>query len=172
MFLDWDFISLFFIPCIFPIFSNVSICIPYILGFFSLSACSYLVEFLFLVAILSSITLLGNAGWNGCFHFSFSPSWLFPAVPFIFVRFSFMPSICLICVLVLFLFLFFTAAQSHGWSFICLIFILDACTNHWSVHFWIPHLSSRFSFIVLWRYLSFGQLWKSLFLRLFSAYLS
>lgn len=53
-----------------------------------------------------SITLLGNAGWSGYFHFSFSPSWLFPAVPFIFVKFFLMPSICLICVSVLFLFLF------------------------------------------------------------------
>ena len=63
-------------------------------------------------------------------------------------------------------FAFFTAVQSYGWPFICLIFILDAYTNHWSMQFWILYMSSRFSFILLWRYLSFGQLRKAAFLRL------
>lgn len=32
-------------------------------------------------------------------------------------------------------FAFSIATQSYGWSFICLIFIPDAYTNDWSVHF-------------------------------------
>lgn len=115
--------------------------------------------------MLSSITLLGNAGWNHYFHSSFLPSWLFPAVLFIFVKFSFMPSICHLSTGSV-SFAVFTAVQSYGWPFICLIFILDAYTKHWSMQFWILYMSSRFSFILLWRYLSFGQLWKAAFLRL------
>lgn len=72
---------------------------------------------------LCSASLLGNAGWNGCFHFSFSPSWLFPAVPFILVKFSSMPSICLICAPVLFLIPFFTLHRpTYGLLFIWFLF--------------------------------------------------
>ena len=59
---------------------------------------------------LFSYAFLRHFAWKcwikSLLSFLFLPSWLFPAVLFIFVKFSFMPSICLICRLVLFLLLF------------------------------------------------------------------
>lgn len=61
---------------------------------------------------------------------SLSPSWLFPAVPFIFVKFSFMPSICLICAPVLFLILFFTLHRAvYGLLFDLFLFWMHMQTT-------------------------------------------
>lgn len=82
---------------IFIICSNVSICIPYICLFIYMHIyiwnffhCLQIVlKVSFSLVMLSSITVLGNAGWNSYFQSAFSPSWLFPAVPFISVKVSF-----------------------------------------------------------------------------------
>ena len=99
---------------IFIICSNVSICIPYICLFIYMHIyiwnffhCLQIVlKVSFSLVMLSSITVLGNAGWNSYFQSAFSPSWLLPAVPFISVKVSFTPSTCLICPPALFLLLF------------------------------------------------------------------
>ena len=71
---------------------------------------------------------------------------------------SFVYRFCVFC--------FFHCCAELWMSFICSIFILDEYTNHWSMQSWILYMSSKFSSILLWRYLSSGRLRKAAFLRL------
>lgn len=154
------FMNLFFISYVFSVVMRV--CVTYVgMRFFFISADSYLVTLLSL-AVTFPLSLCSDAGSAGD---SPLPHRLPPAVPVPFVGSSLMPSVRVICVPVLFPFVFM-AAQGQRWPFTCLIFILDACTNHRSLHFWILYTSSRFSFVLLGRYLSFGQLWKAFSWRL------